>query len=157
MPTKFTTTMPLLKTAHHLTIANGVTLLSTAIIFLLCYALMGFIPDYLFLLLGINLLIGTASYIMNIIISYRASHARWRYWTNTILSILAGYYFIILTSMLLIGGCPADKVLVFQYPSFGELLHTSYSVTTFAFLLLLFAWTIQYIINSIYVIRLYKL
>lgn len=149
--------MTLLKTAHHLTIANGVTLLSTAIIFLLCYALMGFIPDYLFLTLSVCLLIATASYIMNIIISYQASHARWRYWMNTILSILAGYYFIIITCTLLIGGCPADKVLVFQYPSFGELLHTSYSVTTFAFLLLLFAWTVQNIINSIFVIRLYKL
>ena len=149
--------MILLRTAHHLTVANGVTILSTAIIFLLCYTLMGNVPNYLFWLLGISLLIATASYIMNIILSYRASHARWRYWMNTILSILAGYYFIIITCTLLIGGCPADKVLVWQYPSFGELLHTSYSVTTFAFLLLLFAWTVQNIINSIFVIRIYKL
>lgn len=154
-----------LKFASNLTIANIVLIVITIItIFWGVFTqIHSFIPDKLYyILLSTSLLLCGISWLVNIIEVYRHFEMKWLLWLNTILTVIAGYYLLFFITIFFSelyfraigrGWYQVDMFYLLSKPEFPlYAIRNAWSLITIC---LCIAWMVQYIINSVFIIKAY--
>ena len=162
--------MDVLKTARNLTIASITLFIVTVIVNAIDYPIdkhrfqdPSILWGISWILSGVCIFTGVISWIFNVIAVYKNIKSRWLYWLNTILTVMAGYYLLLFIATVVdfviqrywcVGLYDADLHRFMDKSFILYSFREAHIIITTCFV---FAWFVQYIINSIYVLKAYSL